>query len=161
MAIDVVSPAGDPQIGNLATPISASNFSKVFVQGLPAYRPGLSAIRRGLEVGMAHGYLLFGPFAVTGQFRNTAYADLAGVISASILVMILTLCLSLHASVTTQSPLASVTVPNVPAELKTKEGWSEFAGGFLLGGIGGALFAYAVTLVVKSGVMATFANGVG
>lgn len=160
MSIDVVSHVGDPQIGHLATPVSASSFSKTFIQNLPIYRAGLSPIRRGLEVGQAHGYFLFGPFALTGQFRNTVHADLVGAISASLLILIFTLGMSLYASVNTKPPLASVTAPTVPAELATKEGWSEFAGGFLLGGIGGVLFAYAVTLIFKSGVFQTFANGV-
>lgn len=161
MTLDVVSPAGDPQEGNLSTPISGSSFSKTLIQNLPAYRPGLSAQRRGLEVGMAHGYLLYGPFATLGQFRDTAYGDLAGVISAIILVMILTLCLSVYSSVGVKAPVSTITAPEPPAELATKEGWSEFAGGFLVGGMGGAVFAYAVALVFASGVFQTFANGVG
>ncbi|MBD2160847.1 MAG: photosystem I reaction center subunit XI [Limnothrix sp.] len=159
MALDVVSHNGDPQVGDLVTPISGSGFTKALIQNLPAYRKGLSPIRRGLEVGMAHGYLLFGPFAFTSQFRNTSYGTLVGLIEAIILVTILSLCLSVYGNVTTKAPLASVAVSEVPAELGTKEGWSEFAGGFTIGGIGGAAFAYAVYSVVQSGVFQTFANG--
>lgn len=75
---DVVKPAGDPQIGNLATPINSSDFTKALINNLPAYRKGLSAQRRGLEIGMAHGYLLFGPFAFTSQFRDTGVGDIVG-----------------------------------------------------------------------------------
>lgn len=159
MTMDMISPAGDPQVGHLSTPISGSAFSKAFIQNLPAYRKGLSPLRRGLEVGMAHGYLLFGPFALTGQFRNSEFGDLAGLISAIILVMVLTLCLSLYSSVVSQGPVSTITAPEPPEELKTKEGWSEFATGFLVGGMGGALFAYAVLQVFESGVFQTFANG--
>jgi photosystem I subunit 11 len=158
MTMDVVKPAGDPQIGNLATPINASGFTKSFINSLPAYRAGLSAQRRGLEIGMAHGYLLFGPFAYTSQFRNSGVADLVGLIEAVLLVVILTICLSLYASVTPSKPLATVTTPNPPEALSTSEGWSEFAGMFLVGGIGGAGFAYLLYQVVKSGVFETFAN---
>ncbi|NER29259.1 MAG: photosystem I reaction center protein subunit XI, partial [Symploca sp. SIO1C4] len=64
MTMDVVQPAGDPQIGNLATPVNSSGFTTAFINNLPAYRPGLSPFRRGLEVGMAHGYFLYGPLAL-------------------------------------------------------------------------------------------------
>lgn len=158
MTPQVVNPAGDPQIGNLATPINSSPFTKAFINNLPAYRSGLSAQRRGLEIGMAHGYLLFGPFAYTSQFRNTGVSDLVGLIEAVILVAILTLCLSLYGSVGVQKPIATITTPNPPQSLGTEEGWSEFAGSFLVGGVGGAAFAYLVYQVVKSGVFETFGN---
>ncbi|MGG6296608.1 photosystem I reaction center subunit XI [Leptolyngbya sp. AN02str] len=161
MTIEVVKPAGDPQIGNLATPINASSFTKTFINNLPAYRPGLSPQRRGLEIGMAHGYLLFGPFAVTSQFRNTPYANIVGLVEAIILVVILTLCLSLYGSVGAPKPIATVTTPNPPAALSTSEGWSEFAGMFLVGGIGGAAFAYVIYAVFTSGVLETFGNVLG
>ena len=53
-----VTPVADPTVGNLATPINSSSFSKAFLNALPAYRPSLSPNRRGLEVGMAHGFFL-------------------------------------------------------------------------------------------------------
>lgn len=34
---------GDPFIGHLATPISASGFTKALINNLPAYRKGLSS----------------------------------------------------------------------------------------------------------------------
>ncbi|NJO42043.1 MAG: photosystem I reaction center protein subunit XI [Cyanobacteria bacterium CRU_2_1] len=156
--VRVVKPADDPQIGNLATPINSSPFTKAFIGNLPAYRAGLSPQRRGLEIGMAHGYLLFGPFAYTSQFRNTGVNDVVGLIEAVILVVILTICLSLYASVTPKKPIQTVTTPNTPASLETSEGWSEFASTFLIGGIGGAGFAYLLYEVFKSGVLETFGN---
>jgi photosystem I subunit 11 len=155
---DVVKPAGDPQIGNLATPINSSPFTKALINSLPAYRAGLSPQRRGLEIGMAHGYLLFGPFAVTSQFRNTPVANTVGLIEAIILVTILTVCLSLYAGTRPKQPISTVTNPNPPSSLDTAEGWSEFAGSFLIGGIGGAGFAYLIYSVVSSGVLETFGN---
>ena len=62
MSMDVIQPSGDPQVGNLSTPLNGSAFSKAFINALPAYRQGLSPNRRGLEIGMSHGYLLYGPF---------------------------------------------------------------------------------------------------
>lgn len=152
MTMDVVKPADDPQIGNLATPINSSDFTKAFINNLPAYRKGLSPIRRGLEVGMAHGYLLFGPFAYTSQFRDSEFANLIGAIEAAALILILTICLSIYASVTQGQPIATITTPNPPETFNSQEGWSEFAGGFLVGGVGGAFAAY---WLVSSGLFQT------
>ncbi|MBD3881940.1 photosystem I reaction center protein subunit XI [Phormidium tenue FACHB-886] len=158
MTTDVIKPADDPQIGNLATPINSSDFTKALINNLPAYRAGLSPQRRGLEIGMAHGYLLFGPFAYTSQFRNTGVSDIVGLIEAILLVVILTVCLSLYAGSRPNKPVKTVTAPNTPASLDSSEGWSELAGSFLVGGIGGAGFAYLVYEVFKSGVLQTFGN---
>jgi len=49
MTTSFVNPAGDPQVGNLATPLNSSGFTRAFINNLPAYREGLSPIRRGLE----------------------------------------------------------------------------------------------------------------
>lgn len=155
---EVVSAGGDPQVGNLATPINSSDFSKALINNLPAYRANLSPQRRGLEIGMAHGYLLFGPFAFTSQFRNTGVSDIVGLIEAVILVVILTVCLSLYAGAKPNKPIKTLTTPNPPAGLETAEGWSEFAGSFLIGGIGGAAFAYIIYEIFKSGVLQTFGN---
>ncbi|MFM7512274.1 MAG: photosystem I reaction center subunit XI, partial [Cyanobium sp.] len=64
-----VTPVADPCVGNLATPVNSSYFTRAFLNALPAYRPALSPNRRGLEVGMAHGFFLYGPFAITGPLR--------------------------------------------------------------------------------------------
>lgn len=140
--MDAVTHGGDPQVGNLATPLNSSVFSKAFIQNLPAYRAGLSANRRGLEVGMAHGYFLYGPFIVLGPLRSSDSAELAGFLASAGLIAILTIALSLYASAMGGKPVSTVTTPDIPEELGTKEGWSDFASGFFLGGCGGAFFAY-------------------
>jgi photosystem I subunit 11 len=142
MSLDVIQSGGDPQVGNLATPLNSSGFSKAFINALPAYRQGLSPNRRGLEIGMAHGYLLYGPFAVLGPLRLTEYGATAGLLATIGLVSILTICLSIYGAVGVSKPTETLTTPNVPEDLATKEGWSEFASGFLLGGCGGAFFAF-------------------
>jgi len=142
MTTDVVTHGGDPQVGNLATPVNASGFTKAFISNLPAYRSGLSPFRRGLEVGMAHGYFLYGPFAVLGPLRDSDLSATAGLLATIGLVGLLTIALSLYGSIGSGSPIATVTAPNPPEDLGTKEGWSEFASGFLLGGCGSAFFAY-------------------
>jgi photosystem I subunit 11 len=139
---EVVHIAGDPQNGNLATPINASGFTKAFINNLPAYRKGLSPFRRGLEVGMAHGYWLIGPFAKLGPLRDTDVANLAGLMSTVGLIVILTISLSLYASSNPPEPTQTITTPAPDAALKTQEGWNEYGSGFLIGGIGGAAFAY-------------------
>lgn len=143
---EVVFPAGrDPQQGNLETPINASGLSKWFINNLPAYRPGLTPFRRGLEVGMAHGYFLFGPFAKLGPLRNATNANLAGLLSTIGLVVILTACLSLYANSNPPKPVATVTVPNPPDAFNSREGWNNYGSAFLIGGIGGAIVAYFLT----------------
>lgn len=142
MAIDIIQHGGDPQVGNLATPVNSSGFSLAFIRNLPAYRQGLSPNRRGLEIGMAHGYFIYGPFALLGPLRNTEYASTAGLLAAVGLVAILTVALSMYASVGVTKPTETLTTPDTPEALATSEGWGEFANGFFIGGAGGAFFAY-------------------
>lgn len=142
MAMNLNQNLDDPQVGNVATTINASGFTKALINNLPAYRQGLSPNRRGLEVGMAHGYFLYGPFALLGPLRDTELASIAGLLAAVGLVTILTIALSLHGAVRTGDATATLTTPQPPEAFGTKEGWSEFASGFLIGGCGGAFFAY-------------------
>ena len=143
MATDVVKPAGDPQIGNLETPINSSGFTKAFIGNLPAYRKGLSPQRRGLEIGMAHGTCFMAPLLCLGHCVILMCPGLAGLLGAAGLVMILTACLSIYSGAGVSDAVTKTTTPFTPPEsLGTEEGWSEFAGGFLIGGIGGATFAY-------------------
>jgi photosystem I subunit XI len=70
MANDVVKAFNnDPFIGHLSTPISDSAFTRVFIGNLPAYRSGMAPLVRGLEIGMAHGYFLIGPWIYLGPLR--------------------------------------------------------------------------------------------
>jgi photosystem II CP43 chlorophyll apoprotein len=146
---DMVRPASDPQVGNLATPINSSDFTLNFLKNLPIYRSGLSSLSRGLEIGMAHGYWLIGPFAKLGPLRDSASANLAGLIAAASLIVIASICLSIYGTVsfekrleTVPRPALATTVPDVPESIRTIDGWSQFTGGFLIGGVGGAIFAY-------------------
>lgn len=156
-----IQPAGDPQVGNLATPLNSSDFSKAFIRNLPAYRADISGFRRGLEVGMAHGYFLFGPFFLLGPLRNTDVAQLAGLLATIGLISILTIALSIYASAMGGKPVATVTTPNPPEELGTKHGWSEFAGGFFVGGCGGAFFAWFLCSTPYVSEIKDLINGIG
>lgn len=140
---EVVHAGGDPQNGNLATPINASGITKAFINNLPAYRRGLSPFRRALEIGMAHGYWLIGPFAKLGPLRDTDVANLAGLLASTGLIVILTICLSIYGGSQPEAPTKTITTPQAPTHsLGSPEDWNEFAGGWLIGGIGGAAFAY-------------------
>ena len=125
----------DPFVGNLSTPVSTSSLTKGLLSNLPAYRRGLSPLLRGLEIGMAHGYFLVGPFDKLGPLRNTDVALLSGFLSAVGLIIILTTCLSMYGSV-------SFDKDNSKDLLQTSEGWGQFTAGFLVGAVGGAGFAY-------------------
>ncbi len=140
----VQPPRGNPQLGSLDTPISASPLVLTWVKNLPIYRAGLSPIARGLEIGMAHGYLLLGPFYTLGPLRQTDQALLAGFGSTAGLVAILSVCLYLYGSVVFQA--RSRPIGQLPENLRTYQDWSFFTSGFLVGGLGGALFACFILL---------------
>ena len=133
---------GDPFVGHLATPVSASGFTKAFIGNLPAYRKGSAPILRGLEVGMAHGYFLVGPEILLGPLRGTESASIGGLIFALAMVLIGTACLSIYAMVNFQK--GSPTGSDDP--LQTSEGWSQFGAGFFIGGMGGAFVAHFLML---------------
>jgi len=140
-----------PELGNLTTPINGSAPAIGWVQNLPIYRDGLPAIARGLEIGMAHGYLLLGPFLKLGPLRNSDRALLAGFGSTTGLVVILSVCLFLYGIAMFQE--RSKPVGNLPENLQSYRGWSLFTSGFLVGGIGGAIFACFILLeIARSGL---------
>jgi photosystem I subunit XI len=139
---EVVYPANDPQTGNLATPINASPLARRFINSLSAYRSGISAQRRGLETGLAHGYILVGPFAYLNPLRHTSYTDLIGLASAIGLVVISTLLILLYAASNPRRPIATLTTPNLPDAFNSPQGWNEYAKGFLIGGVMGSGVAY-------------------
>lgn len=131
----------DPFVGNLSTPISTSSFTKAFLSNLPIYRRGLSPLLRGLEVGMAHGYFIVGPFDKLGPLRNTEVALLSGFLSAVGLIVILTTCLSMYGNISFEKD-------NPKDILQTSDGWGQFTAGFLVGAVGGAGFAYLLLVNV-------------
>ena len=93
----------DPFVGHLATPITSSAVTRGILSNLPAYRPGLTPLLRGLEIGLAHGYFLIGPFATLGPLRNSDIALLAGYLSTIGLILILTLGLTIYGYATFQT----------------------------------------------------------
>jgi photosystem I subunit XI len=138
MSEQLVKPwGGDPFVGHLSTPISDSGFTRAFIGNLPAYRPGLSPLLRGLEVGMAHGYFLVGPWTMLGPLRDSANPALGGLIGAIGLILTATIGLSAHGLARFQGDHSGNN-----NDLQTAGGWSKFSSGFLIGVMGGAFFAY-------------------
>ncbi len=146
-----VKPVEDPFVGNLATPVNSGWFTKWFINNLPFYRTGLSPNLRGLEVGAAFGYLLYGPFSMTGPLRNTEFALTAGLLGGIGAVHILTALFVLYNAPgkepNVQPP--DCTVNNPPADLFTRTGWSDFTSGFWLGGCGGTVFAWLLCATIN------------
>merc|ERR1719263_1978736 len=61
---------GDPFIGMLETPVTSSPIVANYLSNLPAYRTGVSPLLRGVEIGLAHGFFMPGPFIKLGPLRS-------------------------------------------------------------------------------------------
>jgi photosystem I subunit 11 len=130
----------DPFVGHLATPITSSAVTRAILRNLPAYRFGLTPLLRGLEIGLAHGYFLIGPFVKLGPLRNSDIALFAGFLSTIGLILILTLGLTIYGvAVFGQDNLKDLTNET---DLQTKKAWNQFKGGFFVGACGSAGFAF-------------------
>lgn len=122
---------GDPFIGSLETPITSSPLIAWYLSNLPAYRTAVNPLLRGIEVGLAHGFLLVGPFVKAGPLRNTAVAGQAGSLAAAGLVIILSICLTMY-GVASFNESEPSTAPSLtltgrkkePDQLQTAEGWA-------------------------------------
>lgn len=129
----------DPFVGHLATPVTASAFTRAWLLNLPIYRKSLSPLLRGLEIGMSHGYFLLGPFYLLGPLRNSEVALLSGLISTFGLLIILTAALTMYG-------IVSFDDDGGIDSLQTPQGWSNFTAGFFVGSAGGAAFAYLLIM---------------
>ena len=129
----------DPSVGHLATPITSSAVTQKILENLPAYRPNLNPLLRGLEIGLAHGYFLIGPFVNLGPLRNSSIGLLAGFLSTIGLILILTLGLTIYGIATFQEDKLN---PLGNSNLQTKSGWNQFKGGFFVGACSSAGFAF-------------------
>ena len=133
----------DPSVGHLSTPITASAATKAYLGNLPIYRKGLSPLLRGLEVGMAHGYLLLGPFQRLGPLRNSEISLLVGFLASLGLLTILSICLAMYGKVTFQQ---SQEIDEDNEDLFNIVNWNKFTSGFFIGSFGGTGFAYLILL---------------
>jgi len=147
VASEFVYAAGEPQEGNLATPINNSAFTCWFINQLPAYRQGVSPFQRGLQVGLSHGFWLVGPFVALGPLRNTNLGLFAGLSATIGLVAIATLAIAMYAESAPLPPIATLTTPKPPTDLGVPQGWRSLARGFWFGGTSGAVFATVLLLI--------------
>lgn len=128
----------DPFVGHLATPITSSAVTRALLKNLPAYRFGLTPLLRGLEIGLAHGYFLIGPFAKLGPLRDSDVALFAGFLSTIGLILILTLGLTIYGAAVFKPEKETAMSEN---SLQTRKAWDQFKGGFFVGACGSAGFA--------------------
>jgi len=137
MANFIKSYNNDPFVGFLITPITSSAITQSILKNLPIYRQGLTPLMRGLEIGLAHGYFLMGPFCKLGPLRNSDISILAGFFSTIGLVIILTLGLTIYGMTVFENNSIS---KNLEINLQNKKAWSQFKSGFFVGACGGAGF---------------------
>ena len=124
----------DPFVGHLSTPITTSNFTKAYLSSLPIYQKKLSALLAGINIGFIHAYFLFGPFLTLGPLRSSQVKAFAAFLSATSLVIILSLALLIYAYVSFNN--------EKKAEKFDSKYWKNFASGFIVGGFSGVSFAY-------------------
>jgi len=135
----------DTSVGLLATPINTSTATRIFLTNLPLYRKGLSPLLRGLEVGMAHGYFLIGPFTKLGPLRNSEYATVIGFIATTGLILILTLAMVIYGFVTYQDESKLKNDQRLlEAMIFSRTEWNQFTSGFFIGSTGGAGFVFII-----------------
>ena len=143
----------------LETPVTSSPLVAGYLSNLPAYRTGVSPLLRGVEIGLAHGFLVAGPFIKLGPLRDFAGESgnagiIAGCLSAAGLVLILTMCLSMYGQVSFQTETPAVGVKTLPGRsvaqdpLQSAEGWSNFSAGWAVGGLSGVAWAYVCTQIL-------------
>ena len=147
-SFDVVSTfKGDPFVGHLATPITASNLTKTYLSLLPAYKSGLSPLLRGINIGFTHGYFLLGPFVKLGPLRNSEVANFVGFVSTISLLIILTTCLLIYGFVSFSEAKDKTNKSTV--DFLTSKGWRQFTSGFIVGGFGGTGIAYILLKLIN------------
>uniref|UniRef100_A0A7S0S623 Photosystem I reaction center subunit XI, chloroplastic n=1 Tax=Chlamydomonas leiostraca TaxID=1034604 RepID=A0A7S0S623_9CHLO len=148
----VIQPVnGDPFVGMLETPVTSAPIVASYLSSLPAYRTGVAPVLRGTEIGLAHGFLLVGPFIKLGPLRNVeGVAEIAGCLSGAGLVLILALCLSIYGAAQFQETpaigvktLSGRSVARDP--LQSSKGWQEFTAGWTVGGLSGVAWAYILS----------------
>ena len=121
-----------------STPIFPSTgVIRGFLSNLPIYRSGLSSISRGLEIGMAHGYFLIGPFTKLGPLRNSDLGLEMGLYSTFRLIIILNVAMAAYGSVQFSQD-----------STKQNEEWNLLTAGFTIGGLGGAIFGFFILTLI-------------
>ena len=126
-------------VGHLMTPITASSVSIKFLQNLPAYRLSGTSLLRGLEIGLAHGFFLLGPFLTLSPLRNSNSSLLIGFLSTIGLSIILNLAVSIYGYAMFYQ--SSVEKTPKTSSLQTLILWKQFGYGLFIGFWSGCIFA--------------------
>merc|ERR1712113_371465 len=133
------------------TPVTTAPIVVNYLSNLPAYRTGVSPLLRGVEIGLAHGFFIPGPFIKLGPLRAVeGTAEIAGCVSAAGLVVILAAALSIYgaASFQRKEVIGVKTLSGreiTRDELQTSSGWEEFTSGWVVGGLSGVAYCYLCT----------------
>jgi len=144
---------GDPFIGHLESPITSSPWIVWLVSNTPWYRRMVSPLQRGVEIGLAHGFWVCGPFIKCGPLKATPDAELGGCIAGAALMLIVCWGATMYGEVTyydwkPEHPLKMVSLSGkkLPQDpLFTSEGWHKMVAGVTAGSLSGALWCYILT----------------
>jgi len=131
--------AGD----QVRTPVTEGGFAKQYLNNLAFYREGLKPWQRGLEIGMAHGYFIIGPFVVLGPLRNTPEAATVGLLAGCAVIGIVSVGGLLFGA--TIKPTLFDKEGDAPGS-----GYQEMINWHAVGGLGGAGFAHLLITVFGS-----------
>ncbi|KAK9070298.1 hypothetical protein SSX86_010698 [Deinandra increscens subsp. villosa] len=129
----------DPFIGSLETPVTSSPLIAWYLSNLLGYRTAVNPLLRGIEVGLAHGFFLVGPFEKARPLRNTEYAGAAGSLAAGGLVDLA------DNRLTGSIPVSNGSTPGLDMLIHTKH--FHFGGNMLSGPIPQRLFNSNMTLI--------------
>merc|ERR1711879_839131 len=125
------------------TPVTNGRFAVQYLNNLAFYREGLKPWQRGIEIGMAHGYFVIGPFVNLGPLRNTPEAATVGLLSGVALILMASMGGLLFGA--TIKPRYFDKEGDAPAT-----GFGDLIRWHAFGGIGGAGFAHALLTVFAS-----------
>eukprot|EP00929_Paragymnodinium_shiwhaense_P051078 TRINITY_DN2571_c0_g1_i3.p1 TRINITY_DN2571_c0_g1~~TRINITY_DN2571_c0_g1_i3.p1 ORF type:complete len:382 (-),score=124.40 TRINITY_DN2571_c0_g1_i3:129-1274(-) len=131
--------AGD-QVQSL---VSDGLFAKQFINALAFYREGLKPWQRGIEIGMAHGYFIIGPFVTLGPLASTPAGPTAGLLAGCAVILIASIGGLLFGTV--------IKPPFFDEEGDEQgKGYTEMINWHIVGGLGGAGFAHALITLFAS-----------
>jgi len=131
--------AGD----QVQSPVTDSLASKQYIDNMAFYREGLKPWQRGLEIGLAHGYFLVGPFTALGPLRNTPEAATVGLLAGIAVVGIVSVGGLIFGQ--TIKPTRFDKEGDKPGA-----GFNEMIQWHAAGGIGGAAFAHILLTLFRS-----------
>lgn len=125
------------------TLVTNGRFTVQFMNAMAFYREGLKPWQRGIEIGMAHGYFIIGPFVALGPLRNTPEAATVGLLAGVALIGIFS------AGGLIFGATVKPTLFDEPGK-KPSSGYTELVNWHALGGVGGAGFAHALITIFGS-----------